>query len=203
MEVSSPVGRPGLQGSSFSSAVADRDDLRRPPRGPTEPRPANHHLPPLLEQISTPIRGLDLIADRVRQRHLGDLTREVRSLRRLIAEARPEAVVREVASVHPLENGQHRHVRSGLPFLPPGSTKPLSPILFMSSRITIAAEESGTRCSRPAFIRAAGTTQIFSPKSISSHRPPITSPVRVAVRSGTPAPARRSLVGCAASRRNR
>ena len=40
----------------------------------------------------------------------------------------------------------------------------------------------GTRCSRPAFILAAGTTQTFPFRSISDHLAPITSPVRAAVR---------------------
>jgi hypothetical protein len=39
-----------------------------------------------------------------------------------------------------------------------------------------------TRCSRPAFIRLAGTVQIFLSRSISGHRIPKTSPERAAVR---------------------
>ena len=34
-------------------------------------RPIGHKLPPLGQQIAAPIRRLDLVADRVRQRHFG------------------------------------------------------------------------------------------------------------------------------------
>src|SRR5712691_7645304 len=44
------------------------------------------------------------------------------------------------------------------------------------------ASESGTRCSRPAFMRPAGTVQTLASRSISPHRAPKTSPVRAAVK---------------------
>ena len=89
---------------------------------------------------------------------------------------------------------------SGLPFLPPGKTKSLSRIALHRSRIAAAAAESGTRCSRPAFIRAAGTTQTLSRRSTSSHRAPITSPVRAAVRiRNSKRPRRDRLLDCASA----
>jgi len=44
-------------------------------------RPRLHQLPTLLDQIPAPVRGLDLIGDRVRQRHFDGLGRKVRALR--------------------------------------------------------------------------------------------------------------------------
>jgi hypothetical protein len=42
--------------------------------------------------------------------------------------------------------------------------------------------ESGTRCSRAAFIRSAGIVQTAASMSISSHFAPTTSPGRAAVK---------------------
>ena len=47
--------------------------------------------------------------------------------------------------------------------------------------ISIAAFESGTRCSRPAFILKAGTVHVRTSKSISDHVASRTSPERAAV----------------------
>src|SRR5687767_349809 len=49
-------------------------------------------------------------------------------------------------------------------------------------RISTHLGERGTRCSRPAFIRAAGTVHIARSRSNSAFLAPITSPVRAAVR---------------------
>jgi hypothetical protein len=53
--------------------------------------------------------------------------------------------------------------------------------LFAFAMTARAAVESGTRCSRPAFIRAAGIVQVQPSLDISSHVAPITSLVRAAV----------------------
>ena len=52
----------------------------------------------------------------------------------------------------------------------------------MASMTARTLAVSGTRCSLPAFIRAAGTIQIRCASSISVQRMPSTSPVRAAVR---------------------
>ena len=49
----------------------------------------------------------------------------------------------------------------------------------------VALSESGTLCSRPAFMRVAGMVQTFSFQIISDHFAPKISPVRVAVRMQT------------------
>ena len=45
----------------------------------------------------------------------------------------------------------------------------------------MARGESGTRCSRPAFIRSAGTVHVAASMSISVHVANRTSPARAAV----------------------
>ena len=50
-----------------------------------------------------------------------------------------------------------------------------------SSRTASAASDSGTRCSRPAFMRSAGTVHVADARSTSSHRACRASPDREAV----------------------
>jgi hypothetical protein len=66
----------------------------------------------------------------------------------------------------------HFHGHIGKRLACPAKTK--SPVLSFSSwrRIATARADKGTRCSRPAFIRSAGTVQIFLSRSISGHRIP-------------------------------
>ena len=64
----------------------------------------------------------------------------------------------------------------------PGNTKSETRISSSLSRISTARSLSGTRCSRPAFIRRAGMVQTRASRSISLQRAPRTSPERVAVR---------------------
>jgi hypothetical protein len=75
---------------------------------------------------------------------------------------------------------------SGLSALPPGNTGASGPASERSSaacRIaTRVAPDSGTRCSRLAFIRPAGTVQMAPARSMSPHVAPIASPVLAAVR---------------------
>ena len=51
-----------------------------------------------------------------------------------------------------------------------------------ASRISIARSQSGTRCTRPPFMRAAGTVHMRAARSISDHFAPNTSPDRAALR---------------------
>ena len=59
---------------------------------------------------------------------------------------------------------------------PEPSASPRAPSSTSSARA-----DNGTRCSRPAFVRKAGTVQVAASGSISSHRAPRTSPERHAV----------------------
>src|SRR5271167_4022449 len=86
--------------------AADGHDFGWGPRGRAEPRPCLHDLASLLEQIAAAVRGLDLVADRVRQRHLGNLVREICALRHPIPKTRSETVRGELTSAHPLEQRQ-------------------------------------------------------------------------------------------------
>src|SRR3546814_7664768 len=69
-------------------------------------------------------------------------------------------------------------VDSGFLGLGPGKTYPSVPSFAIAPMISIARDESGTRCSRPAFIRLGGMVQIFFSMSISSHVAPSNSPER-------------------------
>jgi hypothetical protein len=61
----------------------------------------------------------------------------------------------------------------------PGNTKPLERGITL--RIAMAPLDNGTRCSFPAFMRAAGTVHKAASISISAHVAPRTSPDRQAV----------------------
>jgi hypothetical protein len=73
-------------------------------------------------------------------------------------------------------------LESGLPALPPGKTKSAVRAARSFRKIATAGVDSGTRCSLPALVRSAGIVQTAPSRSISSHRAPIVSDVRVAVR---------------------
>src|SRR5262249_10581588 len=77
--------------SNLSSPLHRHDFAVRSRLG-GERRPLLHQPAPLLEHVAAPVCGLDLAADDVCQRHLGNLARKVRSLGCPIAEARSEAV---------------------------------------------------------------------------------------------------------------
>src|SRR5262249_7051398 len=78
--------------SNLSSPLHRHDLVALDRLGGAERRPGIHQPTPLVEQVAAPVRGLDLGADDVRQRHLGNLAREVRSFGCPIAKARSEAV---------------------------------------------------------------------------------------------------------------
>ena len=103
-----------------------------------------------------------------------------------VAERAPESVSGKVSALHPPQQHQQRHARQRLALLATGETNALGSGLvasFATSRSASSApSDSGTRCSRPAFMRSAGTIQVAACMSNSDHRAPITSPVRAAVR---------------------
>src|SRR5262245_26868669 len=76
--------------------------------------PLLHELAPLLKQVTTPISGLGLVADRMRQRLLADLLWERCGLTGPIAEAAAEAMNSDVVSVHAPQLHRHRHPRERL-----------------------------------------------------------------------------------------
>src|SRR5262245_17006453 len=63
-------------------------------------RPLLHQLAPLLKQVGTPIRGLDAVRNRVRERLFNDVIRAVRFICRPIAEAGAEAVNGDAIASH-------------------------------------------------------------------------------------------------------
>lgn len=63
----------------------------------------------------------------------------------------------------------------------PTKTRSLSRSRGSARNSAITAGASGTQCSLPAFMRAAGTVQSALSRSISGQRAPNTSPVRAAV----------------------
>ena len=73
-------------------------------------------------------------------------------------------------------------VNANAPSPIPGNTKSDRRIASICFSTATAALDSGTRCSRLAFILDAGMVQTLSAKSISLQRAPTTSPRRPAVR---------------------
>ena len=63
--------------------------------------PIAHELTTLVEQVATPIRGLGLVANRVRERHLCELARCVHLLGRPVSKRTPETVHGERVAPHP------------------------------------------------------------------------------------------------------
>jgi hypothetical protein len=55
-------------------------------------RPSVHQAPPLLKQITTPVRGFYFVSDNMRQRRLSDLAREVDTLGRPMTKRGVEAM---------------------------------------------------------------------------------------------------------------
>jgi len=76
-------------------------------------RPCLHQVPPFLEEITTPVRRLNLVADGVRERHFPNLARKVRLLGRPIYEAGAKSMHSGLAGTAQLdlEQVQHRILR--------------------------------------------------------------------------------------------
>ena len=138
--------------------------------------PCVHELTPLVEEISAPISSLGLVLDCMGKRHLTDFTGKIRSFGRPVAKGRPKTVAGDF-QLHAAKRHQECHIAERLAVR---TTRKHKAILNTDRSGQIQRGDSGTRCSRPAFIRSAGTVQT-SP-SISSQCAPSTSPVRAAVR---------------------
>src|SRR5258708_497174 len=62
--------------------------------------PFLHQPAPLLKEIATPISRLDLVADGMGQGHFRDLAWVIRAFRRPVPKGRPEAMCRQIVSLH-------------------------------------------------------------------------------------------------------
>ena len=143
--------------------------------------PSGHELAAFFEQIATPICGLGFVGDDVGQRHFAKIMWKSRGFRSPVPERRPEPCT--VISAFIRRNSMAiAMVESGLFRFGPGKTYPSVPLVRISPMISIQRGESGTRCSRAAFMRDAGMAQTFLSRSISSQLAPSTSLVRHAVR---------------------
>ena len=112
-------------------------------------RPFRHQPASLLEQIATPICGLDLVADRMRERHLDNLAREVRALGRPISERRAEAMHGDVAAPHAPQHLRHRHVGQRLAGLAAGED-----VVGSSHVVLVAQDRERAACfARDRFIK--------------------------------------------------
>ena len=128
------------------------------------------------------IGGLDLVLNHMRQHRLVDLARVVGLLRRPVPERRPEPVRHGGDLVVLKHLGQRR--RRHRPPAPHGEHHPARTVAERPRRIedlSSARPQSGTRCSRFAFIRAAEIVHTAPAASISSHVASRTSPDRAAV----------------------
>jgi hypothetical protein len=98
--------------------------------------PRIHQPTPLFERVIAPVRLLGLVADRVRKRCLGNLTRELGLIPRPIAKVERKPCV--VRSPRPILRSVINSAMSdsGLPALAP--EKMCAPLPFMSSRIANA-----------------------------------------------------------------
>ena len=100
-----------------------------------EPRPLVRQPPPLLKHISAPVSSLDLIADRMRQRHLGHLARKRSALGGPIAKCAADAVCCQVAASHAAQRHQQRHVGQGR-FMARGVTQVTDVTQFRRNTLT-------------------------------------------------------------------
>ena len=138
-------------------------------------------------KIAAHIGLLDLAADRVRQARLDNLILKRRALAGPRLERGAEAVHRQIVGVPCGARASKTPCwKAACPVWGRGTQTHRrcrrARAACISSRMASARADSGTRCSRCAFMRAAGTVQVLSSKSISFQRAPITSPVRAAVR---------------------
>src|SRR5580704_16745711 len=93
-------------GSSFPQRYYFTTDGRRF----AKPRPGVRELAALIEQITAAVCALDLVGDRMREGHLGYLSRKRRSLGAPIPEAAAKAVRRQIGMAHAPHQHQQRHV---------------------------------------------------------------------------------------------
>jgi len=109
------ISKSSRAGRNYTSASGgERYHLARNGRRSAEPRPRVHQLSALLEQVAAPVCRLDLVADGVREGHLGHFVWEARALSRPIPEARPETVDCQIAPAHTAQCHCHRHIADRL-----------------------------------------------------------------------------------------
>ncbi len=143
--------------------------------------PCSHKLAPLFQRIAAPVSLFRLVANDVRKRRLGKLACEMRLVAGPIAEGGPEAM-RGYANAHAAQEHVQRHHGKRL-FGPLARKEEIAcPRLGKRFEDRQRRAQRGTRCSRPAFIRFAGTVQTLPVKSISSQSRPRISPERAAVK---------------------
>src|SRR5215831_5684314 len=83
----------------WSSGPRHHQNLSSRRRHHTVPAPGLCKPPPLIEQVAAPVGGLNLVADRMSERHLGDFVREIRAFCAPIPERRPKTVDRQIAAL--------------------------------------------------------------------------------------------------------
>ena len=148
----------------------------------TVSRPRFHKITTFLKKIATPISCFGTVGNNVRQSGLSYLARKVCLLGCPVTECRSKTVYRQVSRPIRRSIMSMDIFDSGLFRRSPGNTKSFCRIAFSRFTMVNAAVDSGTLCSRPAFMRLAGTVHILFSKLISSQRAPSTSPVRAAVK---------------------
>ena len=156
-----------------------------------ETRPIRHQPAPLLEQIAAPICRLDLVLDRHARAPFRPLRAGTRCARppnrRRSSGSRARSDRRAscgaAASTSPCWTSAMPAAGRGTPARPgPACRRALAPAGGPFRAPRAPHRDNGTRCSRPAFMRSAGTVQTFAAKSISPHFAPSASPVRATVR---------------------
>src|SRR5262245_10399396 len=115
-----PAGPAPLGMLSRCSRTSERNHLAGRVRLGAELGPRLHQPAPLLEQITAPIRGLDRVWDGVRQRHLGDLVRERRAIRRPVSERAAQAMNGDIVARELLDQLAQRVGADRLPWLEAG-----------------------------------------------------------------------------------
>jgi hypothetical protein len=73
-------------------------------------RPFLSEQPALLKSVAAPVRCLHLVAERMRQRHFGDIARNIGA----VAGPIPEAVRGQIATAHTAQQHQECHVAERL-----------------------------------------------------------------------------------------
>ena len=158
-------------------------------------RPRFHQLTALGDHVGAAMGPLDLSADGMGQADLDGVGAMCRLLMTPIGKARAKAIVVTAAwPKHCMTHGS-AIVDSPVPGRLPTNTKSLPSWRGSLFNRSIATGLSGTRCSRCAFIRAAGTTHVLSTRYF---RPPSAKQAlhRYAPQSGSEISARAAVPSC-------
>jgi hypothetical protein len=84
--------------------------FRRSNLRPAEIRSFSHDSATSFEQVAASIGSLDLVANRVREGHLGNLGRKICLLGRPVPEARSETMHGQIAATHPTQQHKKCHI---------------------------------------------------------------------------------------------